>query len=180
MSNGSPWRGNFESSTRPMDEETINPYGSCTLIWLEKKDFCPMAQIPPRTAARMAKDGRIPGTEGRAPGRHDDPWPILLIDKLEKWIQDHLDWKRRLAVEQERKATGAKLTRLPAITQAVDTIEVELGRMAERKVHKRLSGQDIMILEKELRRGRAKLAAYHNVVLKLMEGDEIPTIPDAA
>jgi hypothetical protein len=86
----------------------------------------------------------------------------------------------RQKVQRERKASGAKLTRLPAITDAVDTIEIELGKMADRKVHGRLSGQDVMRLEKELRRGRAKLAAYHNAVLNRMTAAGIMPLPDLA
>ncbi|WP_113959563.1 hypothetical protein [Roseimicrobium gellanilyticum] len=141
-------------------------------VMLTQQQFIVMANMPRRTCSRLAKEGRIPGTAGRAEGRHSDPWPIPLTPELKQYIQERLDTLRRQKVIAERKAlaqqTGASLAPITAIVDGADAVRVGLWTMMTRRTIDRLSGRELMRLEKTLRDPARSLYDIHNALLSRM------------
>jgi hypothetical protein len=139
---------------------------------LTQQQFIAMAKMPRRTCSRLAKQGSIPGTAGRAEGHHADPWPIPLTPELEEYIQERLDTLRRQKVVAERKAlaqqTGASLAPLTSIVDGADAVRIGLWTMATRRTIERLTGRELMRLERALREPAQNLYDLHNAVKSRM------------
>jgi hypothetical protein len=159
----------------PFYEFEDEPFGNCPLIWLEKRDFCAMAQMQPHTARRRAKAGCIPGTKGRCQGRYSNPWPVLLTPKLEAYVRRHLDESRRQKVISDRQP-NASLTPVATVVNGTDLVRVGLWTMIERRTLDRLARRDLQRMEKAMREPSQSLFDMHNAMKARMQSLGIPLL----